>query len=185
MIALALLLAAAAVLHWGGSDTAALLGAVALAAAAGTTLPDIDQVLPLGGHRSALSHSVLPACLCLRRRWWPVAAGLALGLGLHLAADVFPRSMRGFATVKLPFAGGMGAGASRAWLALNMAAALVLAVALGRALMPGGPARWAAAALAGLAGLLYLMRVPGGVQAMLLLGACGWLALSARRHLGG
>ena len=79
--------------------------AVVLAAWAGTTLPDIDQFLPLD-HRSALTHSLLPAALAWR--WRAAAAGLALGLGLHLSADLFPNAMQGFATVKLPFAGSIG-----------------------------------------------------------------------------
>lgn len=69
--------------------------AVVLAAWAMTRLPDIDLALGIG-HRSGLTHSVLPAVLAtLRRRWWALAAGLALGLGLHLAADLFPNSVAG------------------------------------------------------------------------------------------
>ena len=77
--------------------------ALLLAMIAGLTLPDIDQPLPLD-HRSAITHSALPALLVTFRRWaWPVASGLAFGIGLHLAADLFPNAMIGFATVKAPF----------------------------------------------------------------------------------
>src|SRR3712207_9575641 len=44
----------------------------------------------------------------------------------HLAADVFPNGMTGYATVKLPFAGSIGSGASYAWLAVNALGAAFL-----------------------------------------------------------
>lgn len=98
--------------------------AIPFAALAGTTLPDLDLLLGLG-HRSGLTHSVLPFCLALARPGWrPVAIGLALGLGLHLSADVFPNAMRGYATIKLPILGSIGAGPSYLWLGTNALVAL-------------------------------------------------------------
>ena len=99
-------LVAALLLLWVGDGWPWLVaGSVVAAAWAGTTLPDLDLRLRLG-HRSALLHSVLPMALAaIDRRTWPVAAGLGLGIGLHLSADLFPATMRGYATVKLPLFG--------------------------------------------------------------------------------
>lgn len=164
-----------------GRWPAAAAIAVLLAAWAGTTLPDIDQWLPLG-HRSALTHSVLPAAIaCLWRRGLAVAAGLALGLGLHLSADLFPEAMRGFATVKLPFLGSIGWEASYIWFAVNAFAALALgAWLLGRMMGP----KIALALLAGVAliGVPYLLSVDGGWWALAMFGSCGWLALRRREQ---
>lgn len=153
----------------------ALAGAAVLAAWAGTTFPDLDQLLPLG-HRSGLTHSILPAALaCSRKRLWAVAAGLGLGVGLHLSADLFPNAMRGFATVKLPGAGSIGAGASYAWFALNAAASLALGAWL--LLRAVGPklalAAFSAVALLGAA---YLFATDGGWWALAMYGGAGWLA---------
>jgi hypothetical protein len=158
--------------HWPVLAGAALI----LAAWAGTTLPDIDMCVGLG-HRSGLTHSILPAAIaCARRRWLPVAAGLALGLGLHLSADLFPNAMRGFATIKLPGAGSIGAGPSYLWFAANAAAALVLgAWLLGKV---AGP-KLALAVLAGVAliGIAYLFTTDGGWWALAMFGGTGWLAV--------
>lgn len=158
--------------------------AVLLAAWAGTTFPDIDQLLPLLGHRSGLTHSVLPAALaCLWQRGRTLAAGLALGLGLHLSADLFPEAMRGFATVKLPLAGSIGWQASYLWFAVNAVAALALgAWLLGRLLGP----KLALATLAGvmLLGIAYLLSVDGGWWALAMFGGTGWLALGRRQQPG-
>jgi hypothetical protein len=150
--------------------------AAVLAACAGTTLPDIDQMLPLD-HRSALTHSVLPAALTWR--WRAVAAGLALGLGLHLSADLFPNAMQGYATVKLPFAGSIGWQASYLWLAVNGFAALAIgAWLLGRLMGP----RLALAVLGAvmLIGIAYLFATDGGWWALTMFGGTGWVALRTR-----
>lgn len=102
--------------RWERAAPALCAGAVAAACLGGTTLPDIDFRLPFG-HRSALTHSLIPVLVALaRRRWWPVAAGLALGVGLHLGADAFPNALRGYALVKVPLAGALSPGLSRLWL---------------------------------------------------------------------
>lgn len=153
---------------------------VLAAAYAGTTLPDLD--MPLGlGHRSGLTHSVLPLAACWKRRWWAVATGLALGLGLHLSADLFPNAMRGFATVKLPGAGSIGPDWSYLWIAVN--AALALAIGAWLAFKVSRPP--IAVALLGavaLIGIAYLYHTDGGWWALALFGTLGWLAV--RRRVG-
>ncbi len=155
--------------------------AVAICACiAGTTLPDIDHPLPFVPHRSGLTHGVLPVAVALaRRRWWPIAAGLGIGVGLHLAADCFPNAMRGYAMVRLPFAGSIGREASYAWLAVNAA----LATAAGAvALAACFRRRVALLLLAGMAaiGVAYLLVTDGGWPALAVYGAGGWLAVRSR-----
>ena len=145
--------------------------AIVLAAAAGLTLPDVDQWLPLA-HRSALTHSIAPVLLALAAGRG-VSAGVALGVGFHLAADCFPGAMVGYATVKLPWAGSIGAGASYAWLgAQSIGCSLWGTWSLARDEPPG----WALGVLAVSAamGVVYLWHDPGGWPALLLYGAAGW-----------
>ncbi|MFK3890971.1 hypothetical protein [Sphingomonas sp. NPDC079357] len=145
----------------------------------GLTLPDLDLRLWLG-HRSALTHSIVPACALLaRRRWYPAACGMGAGTGLHLAADTFPNRMIGYATVKLPLVGALSAGASYLWLAANAVAALALAAWLAR--------RLHAPAIAGLlkltvlaAGARYLWRTDGGWPVLALAAVALSLALRWR-----
>lgn len=146
---------------------AALLTLVAFAI--GLTLPDVDLVLPLR-HRSALTHSLLPALLlCARPAWRPVACGTAGGTGLHLAADVFPNAMTGFALVKMPLLGTLGAGWSYAWLAANAVAAVALAVLLGWRLHTA-EWRWPVAAVGTGGGVFYLFVTDGGWPVLALVG---------------
>ena len=177
LLALAVALCAVAA-RW--APAAAL--AIVVAAWAGTTLPDLDLSLGLG-HRSGLTHSILPACAaCWHRRGRAVAAGLALGIGLHLSADLFPNAMRGFATVKLPGAGSIGAEASYWWLAANAALALAAGAALACLVTPPRVAAAVLIAVAAL-GLAYLWRTDGGWWALLLFAALGWIAARGRRLL--
>lgn len=177
MTAILSLLAAVALTLLGGGGPLLVAGAVLVAAVAGTTFPDLDQLLGVG-HRSALTHSLLPvlALAAYDRRLWPVAAGLGLGLGLHLAADLFPNGMRGYATIKLPLVGSIGANASYLWIAVN--AGLCLA---GGAWLLGQVAdrQVAGATLAavGALGVAYLLRTDGGWWALLMFAGLGWLAL--------
>lgn len=147
--------------------------AVVAAAWSGTTLPDLD--LPLGlGHRSALLHSVLPVALAASdRRSWPLAAGLGLGIGLHLSADLFPRGMQGYATVKLPLLGSIGAGASYLWIAANAALALAGGALLLGQVAPPRLAAWTLATV-GAMGVAYLLRTDGGWWALALFAGLGW-----------
>lgn len=135
-----------------------LVAAVALlrpASAAGLFFPDIDQLLlPVLGHRSAVTHSVLLPLLVLalapgplalvERRLGPDARAAAersfgwfmgwflLGLAIHLMADTVPLGCRGYALAKLPGLpplfrpSSLSCGASLLWYGANALAALVL-----------------------------------------------------------
>ncbi len=153
--------------------------AVVMAGIAGTTLPDLDLLLPIG-HRSALTHSLLPIALALfAAHWRPVAAGLAIGIGLHLAADSFPNAMRGYATVKLPGVGSIGATASYVWLGVQAMVASVAGAVLLAASLPLRTAMVAAAVLA-MIGIAYLFATDGGWPALIIYAAFGWLAVRHR-----
>ena len=167
-------LLAAVWLGWHGARQPWVAAAAVLTAVlAGTTLPDLDLLLGLG-HRSGLTHSILPTALaCWRRRWWAVTAGLALGIGLHLSADLFPNAMRGYATIKLPGEGSIGREPSYWWIAVNAALGLSVGMWLAARVLP---ARQAAAVLA----VIYLFRTDGGWWALMLFAAAGWLVIRAR-----
>lgn len=174
-------LAAAALLVWAARRwwPPLAFAAVPVAALAGTTLPDLDAALGLG-HRSGLTHSILPVALAaIDRRWRPVAAGLALGIGFHLSADVFPNGMRGFATVKLPAIGALGAAASYAWLAAHALASLAAGGAMVAALAPPRIAL-ALLAVTALIGIAYLFVTDGGWPALLVYGSAGWVLVRRR-----
>lgn len=160
--------------RWRSPDGVAVwarAGATVLAVVAGLTLPDVDRWLPLD-HRSALTHSALPVLLALAGGR-SVAAGVALGVGFHLAADCFPAAMVGYATVKLPVAGSIGSGATYAWLAANsLGCSLWGASALERD-QPRGQAV-AVLAVSAWLGVVYLWHDPGGWPALLLYGAAAW-----------
>lgn len=145
----------------------------------GLTLPDLDLRLWLG-HRSGLTHSVLPAVLLLaRRRWHAAACGMGAGTGLHLAADSFPNRMIGYATVKLPVAGALSPGESYAWLGVNAVMGLALAILL----LPRLHAPRAALLVAGVAlagGLAYLWRTDGGWPVLAIAAALAWLVWRMR-----
>ncbi|WP_267414551.1 hypothetical protein [Sphingomonas sp. GC_Shp_4] len=159
----------------GGNGPWILIATVVLAAAAGTRLPDLDTPLRLG-HRSALVHSILPLVVALLdRRTWPVAAGLGFGIGCHLAADMFPNTMRGFATIKLPLWGSIGAMPSYLWIAGNAAANLIGGLVVLDRIAPRDVVGGALAAT-GVLGVAYLMRAQGGWYALGILAVLGWLA---------
>lgn len=154
--------------------------AVVCAGIAGTTLPDLDLLLPIG-HRSGLTHSLLPLALALfATRWRPVMAGLAIGIGLHLAADSFPNAMRGFAMVKLPAVGSLGATGSYAWLGVQALVATLAGAVLLAAALPIRLALLTAAILA-MVGSAYLFATDGGWPALMVYAAFGWLAIRQRR----
>lgn len=137
-----------------------LVAAVAFlrpASAAGLFFPDVDQfLLPVLGHRSVVTHSVLlpvlvlalaPGALArLPERWRPgpdaraaaergaawLVAWFLLGVAIHLMADTVPLGCRGYALAKLPGVpllsrpSSLPCGASLLWFAANALAALVL-----------------------------------------------------------
>lgn len=126
------------------------------ASALGLFFPDVDQLLlPVLGHRSAVTHSVLlplaalalAPSLLARLRVWRTApdAKMAaersaawflgwflLGLAIHLMADLFPVGCRGYALAKLPGLPvvwpptSLSCGASLVWYGANALVALVL-----------------------------------------------------------
>ncbi|WP_326525411.1 hypothetical protein [Sphingomonas sp.] len=160
-----------------GRTVALVLGGFA----AGLALPDVDQVLPFLAHRSALTHSLLPALLLLlhpeRGR---IACGVALGIGVHLAADSFPNAMTGYATVKLPFAGSLGALWSYVWLGANALAALLLG---GMMALRALPQPWGRAILAAVAAgsVLYLATTDGGWPVLAIIASLGGIGWYRRR----
>jgi len=148
---------------------------------AGLTFPDLDQPLPLD-HRSALTHGFAPALVLTAWPWArAAAAGLALGLGFHLVADIFPNAMTGYATVAVPFAGRLDAGSSYVWLIGNAAACGLAGAWLLDRVIDRPPHKLAAFVGTALIGLWYLPRVDGGLPALLLLTGLGWLASRALR----
>ena len=168
-------------MDWRAVEVAGAGALLALVAfAVGLTFPDIDRPLGLG-HRSGLTHSVLPLAAYAVARWRRAVAGLAGGLGVHLAADCFPRAMTGYATVKLPVAGSIGAAASYGWLAVNAVLALTLcALALRRLHHPLAAA--AVGAGAAVCALGYLWRDPGGWPVLALTAVAGlaWWRVARR-----
>ncbi|TRW16824.1 hypothetical protein [Glacieibacterium frigidum] len=101
------------------------------AAVFGLMWPDFDQWLPLLTHRSIVTHGLwlpLAVALAARRQAWlaPVAAGLALGTAIHCAPDLFPKAMRGYAMIDLPFVDGFGRWLSWAWLAATVVIGIVV-----------------------------------------------------------
>ena len=182
-MSLLLILAVLAGLRFAPPAVIAFIAAPALLLCvyAGLTLPDIDQPLPLD-HRSALTHSLAPALALTSLPWARVAAGgLALGLGLHLAADLFPDAMIGYATVAVPFAGRLDAQGSYGWLVANATACGLLGVWLLDRTIARTWLKVAALLGTALIGLWYLPRVDGGLPALILLVALGWLGLRMAR----
>ncbi len=166
--------------RWRPGDDWVWTAATLFACVAGTTLPDLDFALMLA-HRSALTHSLLPvALLAAWRGGRGIVPGLAIGVGIHLAADCFPNAMRGYATVKLPLAGSIGGAASYVWLAVNALAAMAIGIFWQPRPVAVG---WRIAALIGCAGIgaAYLFVTDGGWPALSLFGLAGWLAVRRRR----
>ena len=101
----------------------------------GLAFPDVDQMFQsLLGHRSILTHSILlPYLLYVylekkepSPRGKTILIGLLLGIGLHLSADLHPKSWIGFALIKLPFNISIGE-LSPIWIGINAIAALYAA----------------------------------------------------------
>lgn len=171
-------MAAVVVAHLAGGWQVARVAALQLALSGGLTLPDIDQLLPLLDHRDALTHSLLPALALLawpqgRERLHAVAAGLALGLALHMAADCFPQAMVGFGTIKLPFAGSIGRW-SYLWLGANAVAGAVMFGVLLPSLRLSLPLALLVLGGAVITGAGYLLRVDGGWWALASILLVGW-----------
>jgi hypothetical protein len=174
MAASLFLLLAVVLAFAGGSGPWIMIGTIVLAAAAGTRLPDLDTPLRLR-HRSALTHGILPlAVALLDHRTWPVAAGLGFGIGFHLAADLFPSTMRGYATIKLPLWGSIGVVPSYLWIAVHAAANLIGGIIMLERIATQRVVAGALAATSVL-GAAYLLRAQGGWPALAILALLGWL----------
>lgn len=158
----------------GGGGAWGLGATIVLAAAAGMTLPDLDTPLRFR-HRSALTHGLLPVLIALLdQRTWPVAAGLGFGMGFHLAADLFPSTMRGYATIKLPLWGSIGVVPSYVWIAAHAGANLIGGLAILERVAPL-PVAAGTLAATGVLGVAYLLRTDGGWPALSVLAGIGWL----------
>ena len=157
--------------------------------AVGIALPDLDFVLPFVTHRSGLTHSILPALalLSLHPLRGKIACGVALGIGVHLAADSFPNAMTGYATVKLPFAGSIGRTWSYVWLGANALAALVMGGVLALRVLPK-PWGFAILVAIALGSVVYLATTDGGwpvLAIMALIGGGTWQRRRRTKRLQG
>ena len=152
--------------------------------AVGIALPDLDFALPLVTHRSGLTHSILPALvlLLLHPLRGQIACGVALGIGVHLAADSFPNAMTGYATIKLPFAGSIGRTWSYVWLGTNALAALVIGGVLALRVLPKP---WGVAILIAVAlgTVVYLATTDGGWPVLAITALIGGGAWKRRRRM--
>ncbi|USE38552.1 hypothetical protein [Endozoicomonas sp. SCSIO W0465] len=92
---------------------------------AGIRLPDLDLLTPGLSHRSAITHSCLPALVIWALGVSPVAAGLALGIAFHLSSDLQPKSWTGGALIKFPVLGSIGM-LSPIWLVANVIGCLAI-----------------------------------------------------------
>ena len=115
----------------------AFIGVLSFAYFIGLFFPDIDQGFQgLLGHRAIITHSILLPYLLLyyfiKKKSNPnvlikiFIIGIFLGIGLHLSADLHPKSFKGYALIKLPGNIDVG-GLSPIWIAVNAAAGLYFA----------------------------------------------------------
>ncbi|WP_299730029.1 hypothetical protein [uncultured Endozoicomonas sp.] len=93
----------------------------------GIRLPDLDLRIPGLSHRSAITHSCLPAVLLWVLGDVFIAAGLALGIALHLSSDLQPKSWAGGALIKLPILGSIGM-LSPLWLIVNIVGCFAMVI---------------------------------------------------------
>lgn len=122
------------------------LAAFALAAFIFLGVPDLDlALLGLLHHRSIITHSLLPALICLllgKGLGAAPMAGAFVGLSVHLACDFLSPNMVGFAQIWLPAPFKMPLGPfSYLWLAGNAIfgfaiASIVARAAFGRLAFP-------------------------------------------------
>lgn len=93
---------------------------------AGIRWPDWDFGIPGLTHRSGVTHSFLLPLVVYWLALPATAAGLALGIALHLSSDIQPRAWTGGALVKLPYIGSIGSKLSPVWLFANMVGCLAI-----------------------------------------------------------
>ncbi len=99
----------------------------ALALTLGIRFPDIDLFTPGLKHRSAVTHSVLVPWLLTLINYPFILTGMAMGMAIHLLADVFPKAWVGGALVKMPLLGSLGK-LSPFWLMFNCLFCLVISL---------------------------------------------------------
>ena len=92
---------------------------------AGIRLPDLDLLTPGLSHRSAITHSCIPALAVWAFGFSPMAEGLALGIAFHLSSDLHPKSWTGGALIKFPVLGSIGM-LSPIWLFANVIGCLAI-----------------------------------------------------------
>ena len=113
------------------------LGLLFIGFLTGLNFPDTDQGYKITlGHRSIITHSILlPYILyyffimkrALYNKYFTlIIAGIFLGIGLHLSADLFPKGWQGYALIKLP--GNISIGElSPIWIGFNALVSLYFA----------------------------------------------------------
>ena len=133
------------------------LAALLLGLFVGERFPDVDQRTDLLLYRSILTHGLLLSLiLCAvasKIGWTPLrwlSMGVALGVAVHLAFDLFPRAWTGFALVSIPVYGWLPASVSWAWIALSMVACVYMAGKLTRNIGEAG------VFILAIAGVLYM-----------------------------
>lgn len=92
----------------------------------GVRWPDWDFVIPGLRHRSGLTHSLLLPVVVYMLAFPATAAGLALGIALHLSSDIQPKAWTGAALIKLPYIGSIGSKMSPLWLFVNIVGCLAI-----------------------------------------------------------
>ncbi|PJE78661.1 hypothetical protein CI610_02398 [invertebrate metagenome] len=98
-----------------------------LALVFGLQFPDVDLYTFGLKHRSAITHSMLAPLLTALTGYPLVAAGLSMGMAIHILADVFPKAWTGGALIKAPIYGSIGK-LSPVWLAANCLGCLALGI---------------------------------------------------------
>jgi len=105
------------------------------------SIPDTDQnVLSMLSHRSIITHSILfPFLLHFflidkNEKPNPYLAifiiGFYVAIAMHLSADMHPKSLRGYALIKLPGNASIGEGPTLIWIALNIIVAIYFSTIL-------------------------------------------------------
>jgi hypothetical protein len=141
-------------------------------------VPDTDHAIPWLAHRSALTHSVLPALVAFGFGRAALGAGMGAGIAIALVDDLFPRAWHGAALIHLPWGGTIGWW-SIPWIALNALAGLMIAL---RAGLPAGSAFWGEPrVLATLTlALAYLLGHQANPWALAVLAVMAWVAWRVR-----
>ncbi|WP_330925878.1 hypothetical protein [Candidatus Sororendozoicomonas aggregata] len=146
-----------------------------LALILGIRLPDIDLFTPGLKHRCALTHSALVPWLLTVINYPFILAGMAMGMAIHLLADVFPKAWVGGALVKMPLLGSLGI-FSPFWLMVNCL--FCLAISLQTLVLQEAWSMTLTFALSLLVMLWYFIRkeksMPPLLTALMIIGVLVW-----------